>query len=36
MTHTPPPETGLVVGYEKERGKPLPNYNYFLVQSRLQ
>lgn len=36
MTHAPPPETVLVEDYEKERGKPLPSYNHFLVQSQLQ
>ncbi len=34
-THTPP-DTGREEDYERERGKPSPSYNHFLVQSQLQ
>ena len=36
MRVTMPPETSLVKDYEQERGKPMPSYNHFLVQSQLQ
>jgi Uma2 family endonuclease len=36
VTVTVRPETSLVEDYEQERGKPLPSYNHFLVQSQLQ
>ena len=36
MTVTLPPETALVEDYEQERGKPMPSYNHFFVQTQLQ
>ena len=36
MTTTLLPEASLVEDYEQERGKPLPSYNHFFVQTQLQ
>ncbi len=36
MTTILPPETSLVEDYEQERGKPMPSYNHFFVQTQLQ